>query len=181
MKHSPFDRPIPGQSLTDEPGSVPWEQPPKFSEPQEALSYHIEKLSDDAVMDNVLGMVDAGVPIDIMVGTMLTSAVMDGIHSVDVKLLIGPLLFSHVKALAMAAQIEFKESMADYDDKDEIARIKRARRLASKIEMKRSMMSAKGMDAGDELQQDVAEAMLEQEEAPQEEMPTGGLMSKEQM
>ncbi len=28
----PFDVPIPGESLTDEPGKWPWEQPPKYTD-----------------------------------------------------------------------------------------------------------------------------------------------------
>ena len=31
---NPFDAPIPGQSLTDEPGNYPWEHPPKTVEKQ---------------------------------------------------------------------------------------------------------------------------------------------------
>ena len=32
----PFDAPIPGQSLTDEPGNYPWEHPPQYTNPEEA-------------------------------------------------------------------------------------------------------------------------------------------------
>ena len=31
-----FDRPIPGQSLTDEPGNYPWEHPPQYTDLREA-------------------------------------------------------------------------------------------------------------------------------------------------
>lgn len=180
MAISTFDRAIPGQSLTDEPGGVPWEQPPQYDKPEDALGYHLEELSNDEVMDNILGMIDAGVPISVMVNSMLTSAVMNGIHSVDVKLLIAPLMFSHLKALAQAAEIDYKETMADYEDKDEIARIKTRRRLAAKLEMK-AKLGKKSMDRGDVIQQEVAESLTEEEQMePQEEAPMGGLMSKEQ-
>ena len=181
MKHSPFDRAIPGQSLTDEPGSVPWEQPAKFSKPEDALDYHISQLNQDEVLDNILGMIDAGIPIDIQVETMLTSGVMNGIHSTDVKFVIAPLMFSHLKSLAMAAEIDYKETMADYEDKEEIARIKRMQRLAAKVEVQ-TKLGKKKMDKGDMIQQEVSEYLTEHsEQAPQEETPTGGLMSKEQM
>ena len=29
-KYNPFDAPIPGQSLTNEPGNAPWEHPPQM-------------------------------------------------------------------------------------------------------------------------------------------------------
>ena len=35
-EYNPFDAPIPGQSLTDEPGNYPWEHPPK----QQTLKLH---------------------------------------------------------------------------------------------------------------------------------------------
>ena len=32
VEYSPFDTPIPGQSLTDEPGNYPWEHAPQFTD-----------------------------------------------------------------------------------------------------------------------------------------------------
>ena len=34
-----FDAPIPGQSLTDEPGNYPWEHPPQFASVEEATDF----------------------------------------------------------------------------------------------------------------------------------------------
>ena len=34
-----LDAPIPGQSLTTEPKSRPWEQPPKYTTAEEALDF----------------------------------------------------------------------------------------------------------------------------------------------
>ena len=36
-EYNPFDAPIPGQSLTDEPGNYPWEHPPKTTDPEELM------------------------------------------------------------------------------------------------------------------------------------------------
>ena len=35
-EYDPFDAPIPGQSLTDEPGNYPWEHPPNALRPEQA-------------------------------------------------------------------------------------------------------------------------------------------------
>jgi len=185
--------PIPGESLTTEPGNVPWEQPPMYADPMDALEYHMERLADPEVTDNVIDMMDLGVPISILADTLLSRAIMDGIHSVDVKLLLKPVMAMQLKALAEVANIEYKETMQDYDDKDEIARIKNQRRIAAKLTVA-SKLSKKSMDKGDMLQQDVAEMMQSQEGSqeeqapeamPQEEMtnemPQQGLMAKEQM
>lgn len=185
--------PIPGESLTTEPGNVPWEQPPMYADPMDALEYHMERLADPEVTDNVIDMMDLGVPISILADTLLSSAIMDGIHSVDIKFLLKPVMAMQLKALAEVANIEYKETMQDYDDKDEIARIKNQRRIAAKLTVA-SKLNKKSMDKGDMLQQDVAEMMQSQEGSqeeqapeamPQEEMtnemPQQGLMAKEQM
>ena len=36
---NPFDAPIPGQSLTDEPQNYPWEHPPKYTDFMEASTF----------------------------------------------------------------------------------------------------------------------------------------------
>ena len=38
---NPFDTPIPGQSLTDEPGNYPWEHPPQYVTTDGAADHYI--------------------------------------------------------------------------------------------------------------------------------------------
>lgn len=178
-----FSGPIPGESLTTEPGNVPWEQPAKFADPMDALDYYLKQLTDVTVTDNVIDMMDLGVPVDIVADTMLSTGIMNGIHSVDVKLVLKPVLFMQLKALADVAEIDYKETMQDYEDKDEVARIKRMNRIAAKLQVQSKLGGGKPMtDRGDQLEAEVAEMMQEGEtaEAPQEEM-NQGLMSKETM
>ena len=42
-----FDRPIPGQSLTDEPKNYPWEHPAQFSDLREARDRIFEGLTQE--------------------------------------------------------------------------------------------------------------------------------------
>lgn len=180
-----FNAPIPGESLTTEPGNYPWEQPPLHADPMDALEYHMEQLTDEKVTDNVIDMMDVGVPVEIVADTMLTSAIMNGIHSVDVKMLLKPVLHMQVKALGDVAGIDYKEFMSDYDDKDEIARIKRQNRIAAKLGIQSKLKGAP-KDKGDMIEADVAEMLMNE---PQEEMtpeaetmaPEQGIMAKEQM
>ena len=41
-----FDAPIPGQSLTDEPGNYPWEHPPQTASIEEAADAVYESIMD---------------------------------------------------------------------------------------------------------------------------------------
>ena len=38
---SPFDRPIPGQSLADEPRNNPWENPAEMADIEDVTKYYI--------------------------------------------------------------------------------------------------------------------------------------------
>ena len=44
VEYSPFDTPVPGQSLTDEPGNYPWEHPPKSASIEEATDFVYEAM-----------------------------------------------------------------------------------------------------------------------------------------
>jgi hypothetical protein len=100
MALTPFDRPIPGQSLTTEPGSVPWERPSVHSDPLDALEMYMEQLSDETVVDDVMDMVDIGIPIRVVAGVMLSKGVMEGMHTIDTKVLLLPILTAQIKSLA---------------------------------------------------------------------------------
>ena len=49
-----FMAPIPGMSLTGEPGNSPWEQPPKYDTVEESLAYYLEKLDNEDLLDETL-------------------------------------------------------------------------------------------------------------------------------
>ena len=54
---------IPGQSLTDEPRNFPWERPPEIVDPDEAIRYHIDRVSKEDVIDNIFFALEFGVPV----------------------------------------------------------------------------------------------------------------------
>ena len=75
---SPFDAPIPGQSLTDEPGNAPWEKPAEISSVEDTVKYYINKLADQDVMDDLAVMFDAGLTVKPFVKTMVQAGVYAG-------------------------------------------------------------------------------------------------------
>ena len=186
MSLSPFDGPIPGQSLTAEPGNAPWEKPSKFSDPMDVLEMYMEKLGNEEIVDDVIDMLDVGIPIETVAGTMLGMGVMNGMHTVDVKMLLLPLVSAHIKSLADVVGVEYKMSMADYDDKDAKAKQKRQAKLEAKLAMKTGKIVPQKADEGEKLMMETQEQLEapqqeEQvmEEAPAEEMPVG-LMARGQ-
>ena len=104
-----LDGPIAGQSLTRGPGNAPWEQPPMIADAQQALMYHASKFEDEEVLDDTIFLLDQGFPLQTLVESILTMAVMDGVHTLDVSILIGPALHEYLKALAEAADVQVVE------------------------------------------------------------------------
>lgn len=104
-----LNAPIPGESLTKEPGNAPWEQPPKYNTPQEALAHYFEKFDDEEMMDDLLFMFDQKMPISTFVESLTTVGVMEGLHTIDVSMLIAPVLHEWFVSLCKAAKIKYKE------------------------------------------------------------------------
>ena len=145
-----FDAPIPGQSLTNTPGNVPWESPPEYADPIDALEMYIGKLADKEVLDDITDMLDLGIPISVVAGSMLSEGVMNGMHSVDIKLILKPVLELHIKTVADVIGVDYKMSMADYRDKDAEAKERRTKLLTAKLK-ERSSGFGSTLDKGEEI------------------------------
>jgi len=102
-----FDRPIPGQGMTSELGARPWEQPPQYSTVDEALSYYLPKLSDDEFAKNLINVMEMGVPLTALANTIQMSSVMEGRHSVDVGILLIPVLIEAMRLIGDSANIDY--------------------------------------------------------------------------
>ena len=87
-----LDAPIPGQSLTTEPKSRPWEQPPKYTTTEEALSFYIPRLSDAELMAPMVDAIEDGTTVVAVADMIQSSGVMSGLHTLDVGLMISPVL-----------------------------------------------------------------------------------------
>ena len=66
-----FDRPIPGQSLTDEPKNYPWEHPAQFSDLREARDRIFEGLTQEESVQQLYTMLRPNVPVEAIVRTVL--------------------------------------------------------------------------------------------------------------
>lgn len=104
-----FNGPIPGESLTRTPGNAPWEQPPQHTKVEDAAAIYMDRLDDDETMEDLLFILGEGMPIDVMVESLLMNGEMQGKHTADVSILIGPILHEHMISLAEAAGVEYRE------------------------------------------------------------------------
>jgi hypothetical protein len=157
--------PIPGMSLTREPGNSPWEQPPLYNTAEEALAFYLDKLSDEDRLDDLLFALEAGFPVSTMVDTMTSYSVMEGYHTFDIKMLLSPVLHEYLITLAEAAGIKYTEDVGP----------SREERMNEKEKQRTKALLLKGLAEGagqapSEESMDEAEDLLEGEEADKDDM-----------
>jgi hypothetical protein len=185
--------PIPGQSLTDTPKNYKWERPPQMADHEEVVKFYINKLADQDVMDDLAVLFDGGMPIAPFVESLTTTGVSEGLHTIDVSLIVGPVLHAFIKASMLQYGIDAKDDTYD-PKKDPTEREKK--RLMTAIELAladaqaedRTAATDKGVAVLQEVQETITgqptpqEADVDVPEADQEEMPAEaprkGLMAR---
>ena len=162
-----MDGPIPGQSLTREPKRARYERPPEIADPNEAVEYHLTKIANPEVLDGILHALELGLPVKIMTETMLTLAVANGIHNIDVSLVIADVVQEFIISTALEDGIEFRE---DFDNTEESDK-KKKKRVDILLRKAVNEMKDDDSDEGYEMLQDISE-MVSDEMAGDEVEPT---------
>ena len=171
-----FSAPIPGQSLTSEPKNSPWENPPQFSAPEDALIYHIERLKDPKKVKSIAGLLTLGLDVVTMTEGLLRNAVIGGRHSIDVSLIIAPIIHEYIVGLADAAGIEYNEGIEEEDV--DIKEIEYSIRSREAEKILKDLKDNKEIDLGTMSDEPVEmEEMSEEVEIEEQEEPMG-LMSR---
>ena len=184
MIEARFEAPIPGQSLTGEPRQYPWESPPELDKVEDVIKFYIDKLSSQEVMDDLFIALDEGFPLNILVKSILTTGVMEGVHSIDISMIVAPVLHEYILGAAKIQGVKVKERPTT---KDEELSAKEKATLAASIE--RGLEKSPKEDMGREILEEALSFVQggaeepEQEEMPMEEeaMPEEkpmGLMSR---
>lgn len=164
-----FMAPIPGQSLTNTPKNYPWERPPETSNPNEAVMMYIDTLSQPDVIDDILYALEFGIPVQTLTDTMVTLGTASGWHSVDVGLIIKPVVAEYMIATAKEAGVTYKETFKK-DDKGSQTK-DRARALVTEALSK----APEGSDF--QYLEELSQEPVKEEEPMAEEQPKG-LMSR---
>lgn len=177
---------IPGQSLTAEPKNAPYENPPQMTKPEDAVFWHLDRLADKT--EDILDAMELGLDVVTLTEGILRGAVMEGRHSVDVSLIIAPIIHEFIKGGADRAGIEYEEGFPD--ESKEKRRVKyainskKARKLLDEYKEKTGETAdflSGETDTTDEQEEMMpAEGMMDNEAMMSEEpaAPTGGLMSR---
>jgi len=173
MEQPNFDGPIAGMGLTHELGARPWQQPPQYSTVDEAMQFYGSKLENENFQDSLFDVLELGIPVTTIANSIQTSGTMQGKHSIDVGILILPVLMESIALLADQAGIKYDMGIDEKLDPNVIKPTKLA--LAMKKVADQENETDRMLD--DSLERNMNEDMVEPIiEEPQ--VPTGGLMGR---
>ena len=175
LDETSFYRPIPGMGMTNELCARPWHTPPTYTTIDEAADYYIEKMSSPEFKNKLLDVMAMNVPLTTVANTMQLSSVMEGLHTVDVGMMMIPILVEVMALIGDSADVDYVTGM---DAKKE-ARPSMINKIIE--DMKSEIGDVEDMDEGMEMQQPQEEAEAMPTEETQEEMPMEqpkGLMAR---
>jgi len=164
-----FDAPIAGQSLTAELGARPWQQAPQYGTVEEAFEYYATKLIDPAINDSLFDTLEMGTPVAPVAEILVQSGAMEGKHSIDVSILILPVIMELIAYVADEAGIEYDMGTNVTIDQDVIPESK----IALVVAQMKKKMPQEEQDAVEE-----EEPMVEPEAVPEENPQPSGLMAR---
>lgn len=167
-----FNAPIPGQSLTAELGARPWQHPPQYNTVEEAMDFYAPRILEPQFRDQLVDVMELGIPLTTIANSLQSGGVMQGKHTIDVGILIMPVLIEMLSYVGDEEGIEYTigTEMEDEDqDKFRDSTIAKAMRDVRK----------KMEQAGTEPVEELPETGVEEESMAEEPEPTG-LMARRQ-
>ncbi len=130
-----FDAPIPGMSLTHELGARPWQSPAQFSNVEEVVEYYLERMSLEEFSDQLIDVMEMGVPVTDIANTLQLGGVMEGVHSIDTGILVIPLLIEMMMLIGDSAGVKYDSGLESNPNKDKMRKSK-ADKILRKLELK---------------------------------------------
>tara|TARA_R100000008_G_C3578577_1_gene166848 strand:- start:780 stop:1373 length:594 start_codon:yes stop_codon:yes gene_type:complete len=114
---SSLDRPIPGQSLTNDPNNpYPFEQAPEYTERTEALEYLFKSFIAEDSFKHILTLIRQGIPIMSLTEIFLFKGFSEGKWNPDLMLMLAEPTAYMLMALAERSGIDYIVTKPDDED-----------------------------------------------------------------
>lgn len=183
-----IDGPIPGQSLTGEPGGKQWETPPELVTVEETAEFYFEKLLDPAKSSALLAQIEDGMPLTLMADSLQALGVFKGLHTVHMGVLISPVLVELMKAIAEDSDVSYvigteEDALVGEQDKSMAFRaLKKVYPSATREQIEGAVAEAeeKAMDDMNMPNEAQMEGQMSKDTEEEQEPPRTGLMAKKQ-
>ena len=124
-----FDRPLPGESLTNDPETpLPFEGAPKYTDQEEILNYFFELFTSPEVFEKLMDTLDDGTPVMDLVQVFLIKGFQDGLYNPDLMMLLAEPLAYMLIALAerQGIDVEIMREEGDMSDDTDIPSFQQA-------------------------------------------------------
>jgi len=110
-----LDRPIPGQSLTEDPDNPsPYAKPPEFTSKEEAIEHFMEIILDEDNFSGIMGALRSGTEVMTIVELVLTQSFRQGEINPDMMLILAePLAYL---LIGLAERQGFEPTIVDDSD-----------------------------------------------------------------
>ena len=164
-----LDGPIAGQSLTAEINGRPWLNPPQYTTVDETIEYYLDRMSSEEFTDQLVDVLDMGVPVTTLANTIQLGSVMDGVHSVDVGMLVMPFIMEMIMLVGESSGVKYDSGMENPNK----GQTRDTMLNKVRMELEERMRQKEGMF----IEEDETVDMEEEEEIVAEEEPMG-LMSR---
>jgi|TARA_R110000851_G_C13049926_1_gene562970 hypothetical protein len=175
-----FDAPIPGQSLTNEPRNYPWERPPETTDPDEAIVHHLTRLGNPKMLNSILDGVSQGLPVSMLTEMILTGAVSQGIHSIDISMIVAPVIQDYIVNLLEEEDVEFEEFFPEEDESDILRNIAVSEALTNLRSESPKDKDPTSLDLEPKVE-DMEEAPVAAAEPVEDKPKRGGLMPRKEV
>jgi len=107
-REAQIDAPIPGMSLTAPMGGRPWLKPPQYTTVEDAIEeYYLPKITDRQFIPELMTIIELGIPLTTIANSFQLAAVMEGKHTIDIGVLMLPVLVELMMTLAEANDVEY--------------------------------------------------------------------------
>ena len=167
-----LDAPIAGQSLTAEINGRPWLNPPQYTTVDETIEYYLDRMSSEEFTDQLVDVLEMGVPITTLANTIQLGSVMDGVHSVDVGMLVMPFIMEMIMLVGESSDVKYDSGMENPNK----GQTRDTMLNKVRMELEERMRQKEGMF----IEEDETVDMEEEEEIVAEEEPMGLMSRREQ-
>ena len=112
-----LDAPVPGEGLTHELGDRPWQKPAQLTNVDDVMPFYREKITDEEFIPQLMQVIELGIPLTTIANAMQSAAVMEGVHSIDVGVLMLPIIVELLKFVAEKNNVKYVTGMEKRDVK----------------------------------------------------------------
>ena len=111
---------VPGNSLTREPGSYPWEQPPMYTSIDKVVAHYTELLTTEKSVDALLTLMKNNISLMDVAQAMTKTGLMKGVHTIDMAFIVIPILIELMKTIGDMNDIGYVVENEDFEEATEV-------------------------------------------------------------